>query len=209
MKYKRNRTGGFTLVELLTALLVCSIILTAVASLAFAINSANKGADESIEFQLRLRFLQLRLGELFSKSKMICSSSSSDVSIWVEDSDGDLQIDTGELVYIDTGTNGDEIRLIEFNNIVDSNIRLSQLRDGTVKGWLINNTLNHDSLLLDGVSNVEFIFDVAAPRTNFAAIKFDYSESEGIKTYEVSSRLLSDSDYLLDDSDNLLTLDDD
>ncbi len=206
---KTCRNNGFTLVELLTALMVCAIILTAVASLSFAINSANKGLDSTVQHQARVRFVQLRLKELFKNSKMICHNTATDIAIWTDDADNDNQIDSGEVTYLDTGDGNNCLRLLKFTNVEGSNIRLSQFRDGTVKGWLINNYLESETTLLSDLQNIQFIFDVATPRANFVAIKFDAKVDNQTYTYEISSKLITDCDYLIDPDNNLYTSQDD
>lgn len=203
------KNKGFTLIELLTAIMVCSIILTAIASLSFAINVANKDTDEMIEKQTRVRFTQIQLNELFKNCKMICSSTSSDIAIWTKDTDSDNQIDTGEIVYVDTGSGNDSLKILRFGNVPGSSVSLDQFRSGTIKGWLVSNVLLSEAVILEGLTNIEFVFDVNPPRSNFVSIKFDYSGPDSIETYEICSRLLSDSDYLIDASDDLVASDDD
>ncbi|MHC4076272.1 MAG: PilW family protein [Planctomycetota bacterium] len=55
---------GFTLAELLIALMVTSIILAAVATLAFAMGSANDTGDDISAKQAQVRYATLRICEL-------------------------------------------------------------------------------------------------------------------------------------------------
>ena len=57
VRYKR----GFTLVELLLALIVTGIILTAVTTLAFAVGAANDATDDTSQKQAQVRFATLRI----------------------------------------------------------------------------------------------------------------------------------------------------
>lgn len=209
MKNHRTNNSGFTIVELLVALMVSAIILSAVATLAFAITSANSGSDEIIQKQSRLRFAQVRLKELIQNSKMICNSTATDIAIWKSDSDNDNKIDTGELVYIDTATTPGSLKILEFENAVGSSISLSQIKSGVIKGWLITNMLKSQNVLFDNCQNVSFSFDVATPRSSIATIKFEYSGPDGIKKYEISSKKICNSNYLLTAANAIVALDDD
>ena len=53
--FSARRPGGFTLAELLVALTVSSIILAAVAALAYAVGSANDSTDDTERKQAQVR----------------------------------------------------------------------------------------------------------------------------------------------------------
>jgi prepilin-type N-terminal cleavage/methylation domain-containing protein len=115
-KYEIRNTSyekGFTLVELLVALIVSSIILAAVATLAFAISSANVSTDDISSKQAKVRFATLKISELIRHCKLIYSTSGSDITIWKEDSDGDNTIDSDEMVYIEAGEDANYIQIHE------------------------------------------------------------------------------------------------
>lgn len=96
---RRATRDSFTLVELLVALIVSSIILAAVATLAFAMSSANDATDDTSSKQAQVRFATLRISELIRQCKLICNASVSEMAIWKTD-DGDNRIDLNELVFI-------------------------------------------------------------------------------------------------------------
>ncbi|MFC1781950.1 PilW family protein, partial [Planctomycetota bacterium] len=133
MKYQIRYKKGLTLVELLVAMIVTSIVLTAVATLAFAMGTANKSSDDVSEKQAQLRFAALRIQELIRHSRLICSSSDNDLAIWVSDDNNDGQINIGELTYIDTGENGDYIRLCQF-----SSSDITQINPGSIDTFASN-----------------------------------------------------------------------
>jgi prepilin-type N-terminal cleavage/methylation domain-containing protein len=209
MKNYRVNNQGFTVVELLVTLMVSSIILCAVATLAFAISSANSGSDDISQKQMRIRFAQIQLKELIQNCKMICNATATDIAIWRSDDDNDNEIDTGELVYIDAATTVGSLKIMEFENSVGSSLGLSQIRSGAIKGWLITNMLKRQSVIFDDCQNVSFGFDVAPPRSSIATVKFEYSGPDGIKKYEISSKMICDSSYLLTSANELVVLDDD
>ncbi len=60
----RKKQRGFTLVELLVALMVTSIIFGAVATLAYAVGTAHDASDDTSQKQTYVRFATLRISEL-------------------------------------------------------------------------------------------------------------------------------------------------
>ena len=69
---KRNtKKSGFTLVELMVALLVSSVILSAVATLAYATSSAKEAMDDMGREQAQLRQVSMRLTDLVKRSNRI------------------------------------------------------------------------------------------------------------------------------------------
>lgn len=208
MRNYKLHNHGFTIVELLVTLMVSAIILTAVVTLASAIGYASKGSDEISQKQARIRFSQIRFKELVQNCKMICNSTATDIAIWKSDTDGDNQIDTGELVYIDAATTPGSLKIIEFNN-GGSHILLSQIKSGAIKGTLIANMLKNQGVILADIQNISFSFDVAPPRSSLAVIRFEYAGPDSIKKYEISSKMICNSSYLLNSLNELVTLDDD
>ena len=64
MKNMKTHLNGFTLIELITALMVATIILTAAVTLAYAISSAYDSTVEMNEKQARIRYTDLRITNL-------------------------------------------------------------------------------------------------------------------------------------------------
>ena len=174
---------GFTLVELLLALMVTSIILTAVASLAFAMGTANQTGDDTSQKQAQLRCATLRISELIRYCKLVYSTSENAVVIWNTDDDGDDEIDTSELVYIEAGANADYISL--------------RYGDDPTKIYLIPQC-----------SNVQFVLDTAAPQTRSVSISFDLEENGATHNYQVNAALRSWAGHLLDTGGNIVEDDD-
>ena len=71
---KNQRQYGFTLVELLVALMVSSIVLSAVATLAYATSSAKEATDDMGREQAQLRQASMRLTDLIKQSNQIYRS---------------------------------------------------------------------------------------------------------------------------------------
>lgn len=182
-KLQNSNYAGFTLVELLVALMVTSIILTAVASLAFAMGTANQTGDDTSQKQAQLRCATLRISELIRYCKLVYSTSENAVVIWNTDDDDDDEIDTSELVYIEAGDNADYISL--------------RYGDDPTKIYLIPQC-----------SNVQFVLDTAAPQTRSVSISFDLEENGAMRNYQVNAALRSWAGHLLDAGGNIVEDDD-
>ena len=71
---KKRRQSGFTLVELMVALMVTSIVLSAVATLAYATSSAKETTDEMGREQAQFRHVSMRLTDLIKRANRIYRS---------------------------------------------------------------------------------------------------------------------------------------
>jgi prepilin-type N-terminal cleavage/methylation domain-containing protein len=186
-KYK----SGFTLVELLIALLITSIVVGAVATLAFAFGNARDFAEETSRQQSRVRFTTLKLSELIRHCKLVNSLSGDNIVIWKTDDNNDDTININELVFIDRGAERSYIQLVEY-------LETSSIGFGEVvvpnPGW------NKSSVtLMDVCENVEFYLDTAPPHTGLVTIAFDIVEDNGFQHYQFSSQLRCKADNLLGD----------
>lgn len=111
MKCYQNRKG-FTLAELLIALVVTSIILSAVAALAYGLGSANKITSQMGLNQALLRKVTIRVSELIKKSNQVLSADSNAVVLWADDN-ADGVIDASERITIQNNLEGNAIIINE------------------------------------------------------------------------------------------------
>jgi len=195
--------NGFSLVELLVALIVTGIVLAAVATLAFAMGTANDVADDSSQKQAQVRYATLRISELIRHCKLICGTPGSDVAIWRADDNGNGQININELVYIERGTSGDYLRLCEFPSSDTSPVNLSDIETLSTSGYSVTYVP-----LVPQCSNVQFSFDAAPPNGRFMSISFDILENGIIRQYQISGTLRGWAGNLLDGSGNIVSDDD-
>ena len=178
MKNTRYK-NGLTLVELLVAMVVTSIVMTAVATLAFAVSSANKATDDTSEKQAQIRFATLKISELIRHCKLICGTPGGELAVWRAD-DGDGQININELVYIERGTGNDYLRLCEFPSIDSSPVDLGDIETLS--------TVNYDVTyvpLIPQCSNVQFYLvylddPSTPPNSRLVTISFDIVENASL-----------------------------
>lgn len=207
--------NGLTLIELLLAMVVTSIVMTAVATLAFAMGSANDAMDDTSEKQAQVRFATLKISELIRHSKLVCFVDNDDLLIWRADDILDSQgkentVNIGELVYIETGNN--RIRLLDFTDIPEAfrtqPFTLAQL--SWLKEWLISNCTARYAVLVPECSNVQFGFlpDELPPRSKFVTISFDITENGIERRYQINAALLGWAGNLLGATDDIVSDDD-
>ena len=207
--YNKN-LAGFTTVELLVALTVCSIVLTAVASLAYAIGSANRYSEERSDHQMALRCATVRITDLVKRSVMAFDAPGG-IALWTDDynNDGLINGSEKELVYIETGAGGESLRLLYFvlqEDELDISVTVEEIRNGTAKDNLFDvsqmqeyytdeNYIIRYMTLLPECSNVRLNLGV---NDRFVSILFDLTENGITNTYQICARLRCSADHLLD-----------
>ncbi|UCF00055.1 MAG: prepilin-type N-terminal cleavage/methylation domain-containing protein [Planctomycetota bacterium] len=200
---------GFTLVELLVALSVASIVFTAVATLAYALSTANDSTRDTSQKQAQLRYATLRISELVRNCTLICKTGGTDFAMWSADDNSNGQININELVYIDTGTNQDHIRIYKCNNSSNPEVTLSEIDSVGTSWWLGYYDIATYTEPVAECSNVQVSFDEAAPLTKFVSISFDIFENGVIRQWQINSALRSWAGHLLNITNDAIVSDDD
>jgi len=212
VKRKRSLSAfnckGFTLVELLMALVVAGIVSAAVVTLAFAVSSANDVMDNTSQTQAYVRYATLRISELIRHCKFVCGMPGGDLVIWRADDNGNGQINVGELVYIARGPSRNYLRLCEFSSN-NAFVKLSDIDTLTTEWWLSYGCDETYTQMIPQCSNVEFLLDVLPPNSRFAAISFDIIENSVAHRYQINTALHSWSGHLLDGTGEVVNSDDD
>ncbi len=201
--------SGFTLIELLVALMVMSIVLAAVATLAFAMGSANDASDDTSQKQAQVRYATLKLSDLIKSCKLICGAADNDLAIWRADDNDDGQINPTELVYLEAGQDRNYLRLLDFPSAWSWPVLLSSIQSGTAKEELKLIFEERQTVLLAECSNVEFCLDSAAPQSRFVSLLFDVTENEVEHQYQINAAVRGWAGHLLDaDGDSIVSDDD-
>jgi len=209
MGTNRHNTGkGFTLAELLVALMITSIILTAVATLAFAMGSVKDSTDDTSSKQAQLRYATLRLNDLIRDCKLVCAAVGDDVAIWRADDNGDKKINACELVYIEAGASRNYIKLLESTSTSSSAISLSDINNGSAKATLVGGGYRRIEIV-PACSNVQFSFDAASPSSKFMSISFNVVENGASCQRQISGNLRGWAGNLLNSGATAMVNDDD
>jgi len=208
MKNKRY-DKGFTLVELLVAMVVASIVFTAVATLAYALGKANDSTGDTSRKQAQLRYATLRISELIRNCKFVAKTGVNDTAIWASDDNGNKKININELVYIDAGTNRDHIQLYKCNNSSNPEVALSNIDSVGTSWWLEYYNSESYTAIIPQCSNVQISCDAAGPMTKFVSISFDIVENGVVRQYETNAAVRGWAGHLLNTTCNAIVSDDD
>lgn len=200
---------ALTLVELLVALMVTSIILAAAATFAHAFGVANEVTGDISNKQSQIRYATLRISELIKHSKLICGAPGSSLAIWRADDNGNGQINPAELVYLERGASGNYIRLMEFPTTSSLAVTLSGIRTGLAKVTLLFFFDERYTYLVPECSDVQFQLDAVTPASRFVNISFDLVENGVTRQFQLSSTVRGWAGNLLDDEGDDITGDDD
>ncbi len=211
--------NGFTMVELLVALIVSSIILAAVATLAFAMSTANVSTDDTSIKQAQVRFATLRISELIRHCKLICAAPGNDLVIWKADDNEDSNINVLELAYIEKGNNSDRIRVLEFTRcplewLRNQSFQVIALQQDWLKALFVSLCQEAYAQLIPQCSNVEFYAHLdnpsdPLPKAKRITITFDLAENDIIHQYQISAALRCWAGNLLNEDGTAIVSDDD
>jgi prepilin-type N-terminal cleavage/methylation domain-containing protein len=210
MRRRENKCKGFTLAELLMAIWVMSIIVAAVAALAFALGTANDSADNTADVYSRIRYTTVRISELLRSSKLICANSGTSVAIWRADYNSDKKIEPNEIVYLENSNNC--INLVSFQPngaSVGTALQLADITSGQARTWLAANTQVNSITLVNNCSSVSFTTDRQPPMARQLNIIFTITQKGIVREYQISDKLRCYAGYLLDSSGQIKTADDD
>jgi len=213
-KKSDSRRSGFTLVELLVALTVSSVVLTAVATLAYALGSANDSTDDTSRKQAQVRYTTLRISELVRQCKLVCFAGPADFAVWRADENNDGRINFSELVYIEKGAGADHLHLRQFPVSWGSDpvVNLSDIRAFSTSWWVAYNMAVESTALIPQCSNVRLDvlpLDVSPVKCRFVSISFDLVEDNKPRQYQINAVVRGWGGNLLNAAGNAIVSDDD
>ena len=203
---------GFTLAELLVALMVTAIVLAAVGSLAYAMSSAKDASDDTSLKQAHVRSATMRITELIRNAKLICATPTDAIVIWRADTDSNKKINSDELVYIQSNAARDKIQLIQYNRpaAYNTTFTLAQIRSGAAKTSLDGACVKTTVELIPQCSGVVFRLDNAIPqKSKLASVKFTITENDAARTYEICGAVMGPAFNLLSSAANPVIVSDD
>lgn len=116
----KGRRGGFTVAELLVAMMISSIVLGAVATLAFATGKADRAMDELLTARQLTRFNNSKISDALRYSRRAFRTPNGNVAFWRADDEGEddesnvanNKINGSELLFL--RTEGSDLRLYQF-----------------------------------------------------------------------------------------------
>ncbi len=210
---QRAAIRGFTLVELLIALSVSGIIMTAVATLAFALSSAYNSTEDTSEKQAQVRYTTLKINDLVRHSRLVCFLGSDDIALWSADKNSNNRINISELVYIEKGSGSDHLRIYKFPvSVTDPNINLGDIGSFSSRWWSSYvSEANEPIDLIPECGKVQFSFyeNESPPRSRFVSITFEMTEDGTVRKYEIDGAIRNWAGNLLNSTGTAIVSDDD
>ena len=94
----RRRSGGFTLVEILMAMMVAGVILAACVSLAWALATYNNEGEAAVQLATHGRFAVTLMARDVRDAKAVNVTDTGGLLLWMGDFDDDGKMDAGEFV---------------------------------------------------------------------------------------------------------------
>lgn len=203
---KRN---GLTLIELVIAMIVTSIIAMAVVTLAYTLDTANDATGDTSKKQAQIRFAAVRISELIRHSRLVCYAGTDDVAVWRADDDNNGQISINELVYIECGSAHNHLQLCEFPSSDTTAINISSIGAFASNWWSTYSAGASYTGMIPQCSNVEFGFLPALPpQSKFVTISFDIDENGVTRQCQINATLRGWAGNLLDAGNNIVSDDD-
>ena len=205
---RTKRLRAFTLAEMLVALMVTGIILTAVVTLADAMATANEIASDLSEEQARARYAMLRISDLIRHCKLVCAQHGNTVAIWRADDNDDKQINVNELVYLDKGSGSVYLQVCEFTGGNSSPVPISGVGPLPSQWWLAYGAEAKYTMIIPQCDYVQFTPNTAPPYSSIISVYFHLYESGIFQQYETVVALRCRAVNLLNGSGEIVSDDD-
>jgi prepilin-type N-terminal cleavage/methylation domain-containing protein len=212
MKSILSKRKAMTLVELLVALMVTSIVLAAAATLVFAAGAANKSCRDSDHRQAQLRFAAVKLSDLVGHCRLILNVDSTGFYCWRADDDEDCDIDIAEVVKVEYIATNQMLRLVTFSapsTSVTIPLDIDSFESGD-SGQKLKQYCNPAYMtLISNCTGAQFLTDASVPNTKFVSIIFNVNIEGAAEQFQMNSFLRCWAGYQLDENGDLNSLDDD
>lgn len=106
----RPCTRGFTLVELVVAVSITTVVALSVAGVSISLSSAYASTSDYQQSIQTGRIATLRIQNLLNKAKLVTASSDGLLVIWADDANGDRKINLNEMAVLTCDLPACEIR---------------------------------------------------------------------------------------------------
>lgn len=191
------RQQAFTLIELLMAMAIMSIIGAAIAGVSVTMSNGYSDSSSYYDSLQSGRSTVMKLQSLIRKSKLVTAGSSDSLVLWVQDTNQDGQINRDELQMVIYDNIRKEIRLITVEipegpdkNLLNVERTLATITDIGAAAVTINSDLYRKSYVLAcDVQNCKFVFSPAPPQSKLVSIEFQIGDGKAAFTLSSSIHL--------------------
>jgi len=191
-----HKTSGLTLVELLVALSVSAIVLSAVATLGYAFGRGYESMSDTSGAQARIRHATIWISDIVRYSRLVCYADSDCFALWRSDDNNDGKINIGELVYIDRSLDENSLTMWKLSG--DANVALSAIGSVSTEWWTAKGGSATTLTILNQCSNVQFGYNATPPDSRLVTVSFELTDNSGTHEYEVSACLRASAANLLE-----------
>lgn len=175
-----RKQSGFTLTELMVALIVASIILASVATLCQAMRRGQDAVSAIGRNQMKVRYATALIAGLIRESKWVWLTDTGNVAVWTADADRDSRIDAAEMVFLLNNTAQGKIQILDIPAGTDE-FSEAQIQSGLAEG-IVSGTSGHRlAALLTGCSSS--VFQVQSNR--LVILAFNLAEEAGSRDYQI------------------------
>jgi hypothetical protein len=177
-----------TLTELVLGMVITAIILSAVATLSFALGTAKTTTDNLNENQTEIRLALIRLDELIGNSIIVRKTVSGSIALWTGDENGNNALDGSEVAYIKDDSQNSRITIITYPDSFATVSNIDNILNGTVLGS------QKKTVLIDDCININF----SVTDNQLVNINFDHYLDGQLIPYSFSTKLRASAEYLID-----------
>ena len=174
---------GFTLCELIIALSVTAVILSATVTLAYALSSATRSSDQLMRSDTVLRSATLRISEMIKHSNLAIATVRGGVALWTDENTDGI-IDSDEINYIEPSDDGSSLEMLKYP-LVEHNMSINRVQT-------IPSRMLYASLIPD-CSNITFTIN--AP--SLVTISFDMSLDGTSRNHQITAAVRCSDNGLL------------
>jgi prepilin-type N-terminal cleavage/methylation domain-containing protein len=180
MEMERRRQSGFTVAELMVAMIVASIILAAVATLCQAMQRGQDAVARLGQNQMKVRYAAARMAALIRSSRQVWLTDTGKIAVWKTDADDDGRIDAGELVFLHNNTAGGTIQIIDAPG-AEGEFSEALVQNGLAEGIVGSANGSRLAALLTGCSSTAFQLQSG----RLVILKFSLAEEAGSRDYQI------------------------
>ncbi len=170
-----KKTRGFTLVELLVAMIVTTIICSAVLVLSDAVASASRSAQGNARLNAIARSNGVFFSSTVKSCNLILSVNDNRICFWINDDNSDSKINPSELQYFDYDSGTNTLSIFKFSGNKESSdtLDLESFEGNNYMEFLISRYNESKIILGENCFHLKFAPDYAAPHTTLVNLAFD------------------------------------
>lgn len=199
--------GGFTLVEVLVALVITVMISSAIMVLGSAMSNAFSSSEYDSAEMAGLRKFIVDFEDSVKNARLVCKRSQDMVILWGEEQIADGKINPCELKIYRYYPSECKLKRITVQNtgvFATLPVSLLQINDTNFFTTLSSSTILKEVTILKECYGVSFNADNAAPWSKNVSCRFSLDFRAGRQDFEIGENLSREPRYLLDNNNQVV-----